>query len=90
MRGRRLVGVDDAAAQALHGRGKAARSARAHLVEDAGHEPAPENRVGKNPGLKKNQPSGLFLVFFIFYIFAQKREFRIFSVSRTLLGASRL
>jgi hypothetical protein len=41
-------------------------------------------RVGKNPGLKKNQPSGFFL------IFAQKREFLgFFQFSRILLGASR-
>jgi hypothetical protein len=59
-------------------------------------------RVGKNPVLqkKKNQPNGFFglflvfcfcLVFWFFYIFAQKREFfKVFSVSRILLGASRL
>ena len=82
MRRRRLVGVDDAAAQALHGRGKAARRARAHLVEDTGHEPAPENSVGKNPGfLKENQPSGLFIfVFFCFFLFicTEERVFRVF------------
>ncbi len=62
-------------------------------------------RVGKNPGLKKNQPSGFFCFFWVFgfflgflfflgfcffYIFAQKRVFRVFLVLRILLGASRL
>jgi len=93
VRGRRLVGVDDAAAQALHGRGKAARCARAHLVEDAGHEPAPENRVGKNPVfyIKKTSPMGFFVFFWFFlYICPEERVFMVFSVSRILLGASRL
>jgi hypothetical protein len=35
--------------------------------------PPPAGRVGKTPGLKKNQPSGFFGAFL--YIFAQKREF---------------
>jgi hypothetical protein len=37
-------------------------------------------RVGKNPGLKKNQPSGFFL--FFLYICPEERVFRVFSVSR--------
>jgi hypothetical protein len=43
--------------------------------------PPPAGRVGKKPGLKKSQPSGLFFFWFFWflgfflYIFAQKREF---------------
>jgi hypothetical protein len=43
---------------------------------------AAPGRVGKNPGFKKNQPSGVFFGFlgvfgfiWVFYILAQKREF---------------
>ncbi len=59
--------------------------------------------LGKIRVLKKNQPSGFFVFFLVFlvfcffwffgffYIFAQKRELLgFFSVSRILLGASRL
>ena len=59
-------------------------------------------RVGKNPVFfKKTQPSGLFGFFFGFLGFLgffgffgffcpDERVFRVFSVSRILLGASRL
>jgi hypothetical protein len=39
--------------------------------------PPPAGRVGKNPGLKKNQPSGFFVVFcffWFFYIYVHRRE----------------
>jgi hypothetical protein len=49
----------------------------------------------KNPGFKKKKPAqwdfwflGVFL--FFLYICPQKRVFRVYSVSRILLGASRL
>jgi cation transporter-like permease len=48
-------------------------------------------------GLEKTQPSGFFWVFLVFlwffvflYIFPEERVFRVFSVSGTLLAASRL
>jgi hypothetical protein len=47
----------------------------------------------KNPVFfKKNQPSGFFWVFGVFLGFfcPDERVFRVFSVSQTLLGASRL
>jgi hypothetical protein len=49
----------------------------------------------KNPGfLKKTQPGGFFFVFFLFFwvfkIYLPSRVSRVFSVSRILLGASRL
>ncbi len=49
-------------------------------------------RVGKNPGFLKKTSSVVFLGFLVsFYIFSQKKEFLgFFSVSRILLGASRL
>ncbi len=52
-------------------------------------------RVGKNPGLfKKTQPSGVFWVFWFFlgfWVFCpEERVLGFFSVSRILLGASRL
>jgi hypothetical protein len=62
-------------------------------------------RVGKNPGfLKKTSPVsflgffwgfwGFFFFFFVFFFFLyiclEERVFRVFSVSRILLGASRL
>jgi hypothetical protein len=61
-------------------------------------EPEPmEAGLEKTRDLKKNQPSGFFFVFifiFIFwgflYICPEERVFRVFSVSRILLGASRL
>jgi hypothetical protein len=43
----------------------------------------------EKPGFKKNQPSGFFWVFFL-YICPEERVFRVFSVSKILLGASRL
>jgi hypothetical protein len=59
-----------------------------------------EAGLEKNPGLKKKQPSGVFLFFFWFfwfigvffggvflYICPEERVFRVFSVSRILLGA---
>ncbi len=57
------------------------------------------HRVGKNPGFfKKTQPSGFFWFFLgflgslgFFWVFCpDERVFRVFSVSRILLGASRL
>jgi hypothetical protein len=50
------------------------------------------SRVVKNPGLfKKSQPSGFFVFFGFFGFFCpDERVFRVFSVSRKLLGASRL
>jgi hypothetical protein len=53
----------------------------------------PLKQVGKNPDLKKKPSQWFFLGFLVFFshIFAQKREFLgVFSVSRILLGASRL
>jgi hypothetical protein len=48
-------------------------------------------RVRKNPVYKKNQPSGCFCFFWVFlFICPEERVFRVFSVSRILLGASRL
>jgi hypothetical protein len=50
-------------------------------------------RVGKNPGdLKKKPAQWIFLVFLGFFGFfcPDERVFRVFSVSRILLGASRL
>ncbi len=56
-------------------------------------------RVGKNPGFfKKTQPSGFFWVFWVFLGFLgffgffcpDERVFRVFSVSRIPLDASRL
>jgi hypothetical protein len=42
--------------------------------------------VGKNPGLKKNQPSGFFGFWFFFVYICQEERgvFRVFSVSRIL------
>jgi hypothetical protein len=63
---------------------------------------AAKHRQGwkKTRVLKKNQPSGFFLGFFFFCFFVflgflyicpeESRLFRVFSVSRILLGASRL
>ncbi len=63
------------------------------------------NRVGKNPGLKKKNSLVGFLVFFLFLFFffflggflgffgffcPEERVLGLFSVSRILLGASRL
>jgi hypothetical protein len=59
-------------------------------------------RVGKNPVFfKKNQPSGIFWVILVFMVFLgflgffgffcpEERVLGFFSVSRILLGASRL
>jgi hypothetical protein len=58
-------------------------------------------RVGKNPGLKKKIAQwvllgflgfcGFFGFFWVFlYICPEERVFRVFSVSRILLGAARL
>jgi hypothetical protein len=58
----------------------------------AREKPGADNKAGleKTRVFKKNQPSGFFWFIYI-YIFAQKREFLgFFSVSRILLGASRL
>ncbi len=58
--------------------------------------PAPTTQSWKNPDFfKKTQPSGFFGVFWVFLgffgFFLPRREgFRVFSVSRILLGASRL
>jgi hypothetical protein len=52
-----------------------------------------KTELEKNQVFGKNQPFGFFgfLCFLcFFYIFAQKREFLGISVSRILLGASRL
>jgi hypothetical protein len=53
------------------------------------------DRVGKNPGFFKKNPAQVFWVFWVFWVFlgyfAQTRGFLgYFSVSRILLGASRL
>jgi hypothetical protein len=49
------------------------------------------DRVGKNPVfLKKTSPVSFFGFWGFFSIFAQKRVFRVFSVSRILVGALRL
>jgi hypothetical protein len=51
------------------------------------------SRVGKNPGLKiKKQPSGFFWVFggFLVFFWPDERVLGLFSVSRILIGASRL
>jgi hypothetical protein len=74
--------------------GARARGARgAQAVESV---PA-AGRVGKIPGLKKKTSPVVsflgFLVFLVFYVFAlcpEERVFRVFSVSRILLDASRL
>jgi hypothetical protein len=63
----------------------------------------PCRRVGKNPGFFLNQPSGFFERFFFWgggdfgffgfffkYICPEERVFRVLTVSRILLGASRL
>ncbi len=67
-----------------------------------GEVPGPRGRVEKNSGLKKKQPSGFFVffyfwVFWIFWVFCgfyiyicPEGVSRFFSVSRILLGASRL
>jgi hypothetical protein len=39
--------------------------------------------------LKKTQPRVFFLIFIFLHICPEERVFRVFSVSRTLLGASR-
>jgi len=60
---------------------------------------AAQGRVGKNPCLKKTSPVvffgfsvflGFWVFFFFLYICPEERVFRVFSVSRILLGASRL
>jgi hypothetical protein len=53
------------------------------------------SRVGKKTRVfKNNQPSGFFGFFWgylvFLYICPEERVFRVFSVSRVLLGASRL
>ncbi len=55
----------------------------------------PSGRVGKNPGLKKKPAQWIFFFFFYIpyiyiYICPEERVFRVSSVSRILLGASRL
>jgi hypothetical protein len=84
------------------GAGSSAIAAAASQALAATHYNVPGRRssslkagLEKNPGFfkkQKNQPSGFFwvsLVFFI-YICPEERVFRVFSVSRILLGASRL
>ncbi len=45
----------------------------------------------KKPGFKKKQPSGVFWGFFLVFLYIFPEEsFRVFLVSRILLGASRL
>jgi hypothetical protein len=59
-----------------------------------GEIPGPRGRVGKNPGFKKTPAQWVFvfLGFFLglLYFCPEERVFRVFSVSRILLGASRL
>ncbi len=51
-----------------------------------------EAGLEKNPDFLRKKPSPVVFLFFVFflYIWPEKRVFRVFSVSRILLGASRL
>ena len=66
---------------------------RAVAPPRADHAHGAQGRVGKNPGFFLPVFLGLVLVvlgfFVFFYICPDERVFRVFSVSRILLGASR-
>jgi hypothetical protein len=88
------------------GAGSSAIAAAASQALAATHYNVPGRRSSslkaglEKPGFFfKNQPSGFFCLFFWFfwvslfffiYICTEERVFRVFSVSRILLGASRL
>jgi hypothetical protein len=71
---------------------------RANRNRETGGILTVRTRVGKNPGLKKNQPSGFFFFFWVFCFFfgflgffcPEERVFRVFFSAHLLLGASRL
>ncbi len=70
------------------------KAAPKEVLED--EEEEEEAGLEKTRGLKKNQPSGFFSVFcffcfflFFLYICPEEKVFRVFSISRILLDASR-
>jgi hypothetical protein len=63
-----------------------------YMIEGGGSKTLAKAGLEKNPLKKKTSPVVFFCFFFCFflYICPEERVFRVFSVSRILLGASRL
>jgi hypothetical protein len=61
-----------------------------YMIEGGGSKTLAKAGLEKTRVLKKTQPSSFFVFLFFLYICLEERVFRVFSVSRILLGASRL